>query len=222
MRVGTVTIGQSPREDLIPELSEVWGAGIEVLERGALDGLSRLAIEGMAPGPGDYALVTRLRDGSPVTIGKRHILPRVEEAVKELDQPGTGCILLLCTGTFPEFSTCAPLLKPDLLLHQAVPALAWGRRVGIMTPSPVQVQQARDKWAGLLQDPVVTAANPYQEAERELKTAAMALEQAGAQIIVMDCMGYTQAMKRLVRSTSGLPVILARSLVARLAAELLG
>lgn len=220
MRVGTVTIGQSPRTDLIPELAALWGTGVEVLERGALDGLGRAEVLAMVPEPGDYTLVTRLADGSPVTVGKRHILPRVEAAVYELDAAGVGCILLLCTGEFPAFVTRAPLLRPDLLLHQAVPALVAGRRVGLMTPSPLQVEQARAKWSGL-PGLEVAAANPYAEPERELAAAAQTLAGAGAQVIVMDCMGYTAAMKRLVRSVSGLPAVLARSLVARLAAELL-
>jgi protein AroM len=37
----------------------------------------------------------------------------------------------------------------------------------------------------------------------------------------MDCIGYTLAMKQAVKEITGVPVILARSVVARMLAELL-
>ena len=36
--LGTVTIGQAPRTDLIPEIKQFLGDGVEILEAGALDG----------------------------------------------------------------------------------------------------------------------------------------------------------------------------------------
>lgn len=62
--VGTVTIGQTPRTDVIPELSAILG-DVTVREAGALDGLSRAEIAGLAPQRGDYVLVTRLRTDRP-------------------------------------------------------------------------------------------------------------------------------------------------------------
>ena len=64
LRVGTVTIGQSPRVDVTPDLRRILGDGIELVESGAHDGLRRERIAGMAPREGDYVLVTRLADGS--------------------------------------------------------------------------------------------------------------------------------------------------------------
>ena len=51
--------------------------------------------------------------------------------------------------------------------------------------------------------------------------AARALDEWGAQIIVMDCIGYTGEMRKLVREITGKPVVLARGIVARTVAELL-
>ncbi len=36
--IGTVTIGQSPRVDLIPELRAILGEEVQIIEAGALDG----------------------------------------------------------------------------------------------------------------------------------------------------------------------------------------
>ncbi|WP_030105419.1 AroM family protein, partial [Actinoalloteichus caeruleus] len=48
-RLGVVTIGQSPRVDLVPELLPRLGR-VEVVERGALDDLGRAEIAALAPG----------------------------------------------------------------------------------------------------------------------------------------------------------------------------
>jgi len=39
--VGLITIGQSPRPDVVPDMAEIIGPGVEIREAGALDGLRR-------------------------------------------------------------------------------------------------------------------------------------------------------------------------------------
>ena len=50
--IGMITIGQSPRVDVVPEIREILGDGIEVLEAGALDGLSLEEVKGFSPRKG--------------------------------------------------------------------------------------------------------------------------------------------------------------------------
>ena len=50
--VGLVTIGQSPRPDIVPDMAEITGPGVEIREAGALDGLGRAAIDALARFPG--------------------------------------------------------------------------------------------------------------------------------------------------------------------------
>ena len=82
-KIGMITIGQSPRDDVVPDIKRFLGPGIEVLEAGALDGLSIEDVENMSPKNGDYMLVTRMRDGAQVTIGKSHILSRMQECIDD-------------------------------------------------------------------------------------------------------------------------------------------
>lgn len=113
--VGTVTIGQTPRTDVIPELSAILG-DVTIREAGALDGLSRAEIAGLAPQRGDYVLVTRLADGSSVQVAERHITPRVAAKIKE------------------HFDAGVPLV---LLLHRRVPRVPGGRPAGSASEGPV-------------------------------------------------------------------------------------
>jgi len=61
--VGAITIGQTPRSDIAGELQTLLGAGVRVVQAGALDGLARAEIDALAPAPGDDdALIARRRD----------------------------------------------------------------------------------------------------------------------------------------------------------------
>jgi len=65
--IGAITIGQSPRPDLLARLrSHLQADGVTVVEMGALDALSVADLPG--PAAGGYPLTTRLRDGSAVTV----------------------------------------------------------------------------------------------------------------------------------------------------------
>lgn len=67
----------------------------------------------------------------------------------------------------------------------------------------------------------VASGSPYEEEPEGLRVAARELGRYGVDYVVLDCMGYTQEMKELVTRETGAPAILARSVVARLAAEVL-
>lgn len=77
MKIDALTIGQSPRVDVVPEIQSVLEDNTEIIERGALDGLDPEAIHHMSPRAGDYRLVTRMRDGSEVKVGKAHLMARI-------------------------------------------------------------------------------------------------------------------------------------------------
>jgi protein AroM len=69
-------------------------------------------------------------------------------------------------------------------------------------------------------EPAVAVASPYDDPEALIR-AARELGRAGATLVVMNCMGYTPAMKALVRDVAGAPVLLPGSLLARFVAEVL-
>ena len=45
LAIGMITIGQSPRDDLVPDIMNLAGIDVEAIECGVLDGLSRPEIE---------------------------------------------------------------------------------------------------------------------------------------------------------------------------------
>src|SRR5207249_542441 len=71
-------------------------------------------------------------------------------------------------------------------------------------------------------DAAVASLSPYEEHDpAALGRAAAALREAGAGLVVMDCIGFRDVTRRDLAARLGVPVLVANLLVARLAAELL-
>jgi protein AroM len=216
--VGLVTIGQSPRVDVVPDMAAILGPGVAVRERGALDGLTRGEIAALAPGPGDGILVTRLADGSHVFVAKRHVVSRVQAAIGDLERAGVTMTALLCTGPFPRL-----LVLPHQVLLGVLRALRWPGRLGIVTPSVEHVPQTEARWRADGFDPVVVSLSPYEEESREkLEMTAHALRSAGVGLVALDCMGFRRETRNELQRLIGAPVLLANLLVARVVAEACG
>jgi len=218
--IGAITIGQSPRTDVIPEIQQIVGQDIDFIEMGALDDLTLEEVKAFAPQAGDYVLHTRMNDGTAVTIGKQHILPRMQTCIDTLIQRGVELIVLLCTGKFPEFRSSVLLIEPQKITDSLILALAGKQhKVGIMTPLAEQVEQATTHLTAV-QEHVVVVASPYISVD-EIIPAAKALKTERVDLSVLHCIGYTLGMKKVARDITGKPVILARSLTARVLRELL-
>ena len=220
--IGLVTIGQSPRVDVVPEMAAVIGPGVEVREAGALDGLSPAEIAALAPTANDEILVTRRGDGTAVFVGKQKIVGHVEARIAALERDGAGLTALLCTGAFPPLRATRPLIQPQPVLFGTLRGMRWPGRLGVVTPSVPHVPQTQARWRADGFDPVVVPLSPYDDDADALPRVASTLRQAGAGLVVMDCMGFNGKTRDEVRALTGAPVLLANLLVARVIAELCG
>ena len=221
MKVGFLTIGQSPRTDVMRDLAPLLPPGLEVVEKGALDGLTRREIEEeLRPEPGMTVYVSRLRDGSQVSFAKEKILGRMQERIRELEEMGVDLIVILCSGEFPDFESRVPIIYPDKLLKAAVSGIRIRGPLGVFIPLQEQRRYAEEKWSRLGYKPVVEPVSPYRAPLKEFVEAAERMASRNVGLIVMDCIGYTFAQKNAVREITGIPVVSTRGLVARLIAEL--
>ncbi len=220
-RLAMITIGQAPRVDVVPEMADVLGADVEIVERGALDGLDDAAIAAMAPGAGDQVLVTRLADGRAVFLGKRAVTPRLQQKIDDVEAAGVAMTLILCTGTFHGLRASRPLVEPDKIIRGVLAGVRFTGRLGVVTPSPRHVEQTDARWREHGFDPVVVAVSPYDEA-RSLGEAAAALRAHAVGFVLLDCMGFRREAREELRAVLGVPVVVANLLAARVVAELLG
>jgi protein AroM len=215
--VGAITIGQTPRDDIVGEMAKLLD-GVRIVQAGALDGLTRGEIDALAPPDNDDALITHLREGGEVLVAKRRIVPRVQACLDRLADDADAFVIL-CAGVFPPFRSARPVLLPERCLAAIVDAAFDGGRLGVIVPIKEQQASSAARWSRVDPGVIVTVASPYDEPSR-LIAAAEELQRAHATLVVMECQGFTSAMKQVVRDVTGAPALLPASVLARFLAEL--
>lgn len=221
--LGTLTIGQAPRPDITPILESALPAGTRCVHAGVLDGLTKEQIaQRYALRPGQPVLVSRLLDGSSVKLDKAAVRETLALKLRELEALGCTVVLILCTGEFHGLALDrAWLVEPDRIVPPAAAALAGERQAGVIVPLAEQAASEIGKFAALSRPPICEVASPYSGNVQDVARAARALRERGAQMLILDCMGFVEAHRRAAVEASGLPVVLSNALVAKLTAELM-
>jgi protein AroM len=220
--LGTLTIGQAPRPDVVPIIEQHVPAKTRLVHRGVLDGLSRGEIaRRYEADPDEAALITRLQDGTSVNLSRRRMRDGVQTTLATLEDDGCDVILLLCTGTFVGLECRrAWLVEPDHIIPAMVTGLIERRQLGIIVPIAGQVTSEAGKWRPLHRQPYFAVASPYDTGEDGVLTAAQALRDKGAEAILLDCIGFTER-HRAALGNLALPVILSNAVAAKAVGELL-
>jgi len=219
-KVALLTIGQSPRVDVTPEIRAYLDESIEIVEGGALDDLDREEIEAHVPKTPQSTLVSRMKNGSEVRIDKSYVHERLQELIHNFEAQ-VDLIGLLCSATFPIFSCRCPLIIPYQLLYGFVSAIQFPGPIGVVVPAQEQVSPITKEFQELGMDAIGAAISPYAHAEHFGSSIRQLADQEVA-AIVLDCFGYTLAMKRTAEFISELPVICVRSLFIDALKELVG
>ena len=126
-RIGMLTIGQSPREDILEGMRPYLTHAVEIVQRGALDDLDDATLAALRPEPGGSVLVTRLRDGTEVQVSHEKLVPLLREGVNHLQECGVAFIVALCTGELTDLQSDVLIVYPSRLLQGVVTGLAQGR-----------------------------------------------------------------------------------------------
>jgi protein AroM len=92
------------------------------------------------------------------------------------------------------------------------------RRLGVVVPVRGQVEAARAKWSADGFDAVVSWASPVDHAG--IAAAARVMSDPALEMVVLDCMGHGEEYRSEFARRCSRPVVLAQSLVARVAGEL--
>lgn len=214
--VGVLTIGQSPRTDVTPSIQAILGDGVTIVEAGGLDSVHDEDMQSISPDVSDTTYISKLRNGSSVKIGKSKLLPLLQEELNRLEEK-TSAVIMLCTGDFPSIQSKKPIIYPDKVLNNTVSALMDTGILGLIIPLKEQRNTLVDKWRHSNFELKVEVASPYENSD--VLGAARRLKEQGASLIVLDCMGYNEIHKNDAVEGSGLPVILPRTLTARIVAE---
>ncbi len=219
-RAAFVTIGQSPRNDILSEMKPWWtsaASSVQIEQVGVLDGVEPRDLESLTASEGEECLISRLRDGTEVVLRAKWVKQRVQEIVSRLDAEAFDFLVLLCTGHFPELASKRLLLEAQSVVDHAVAALARGAsRVGVLLPHEEQTHTFRSDLKG---DHHIVAAHASPYSGNRFAQAAREIEDCD--VIVMHCMGYSESMRHEIEERTNKPVLLARRMVASAVAQLL-
>lgn len=219
IKIGTVTIGQSPRTDITGEIIPMLGDRFVLIEKGALDNLTdKYILENIAPKNNEDVLVSRMRDGTQVRIDKNKIIALIQEKIYELDEMGVDVIVLLCNEKFPEFEHKMLLFKPEEILHSMAAKLAGGMKVGVFMPDKSQVPGIIELWKQYGVEVKAVGASPY--IEDNLEEEARKFTDSDIRFIFMECLGYSSEMKELVMKEANKPVFLSRTMIFKIIQEM--
>lgn len=217
--IGLLTLGQSPREDVTPTLRALLGRSVPILERGGLDGLDGDGLRELMARNGETPLETRLRTGAAIGLSREAMLPRLAAAAAEL---GRSCqhVVLLCSGEFPALAAAFPrLIQPIRILRGAVAALAGHRTLGIIGPE-ADLEEAPAQWRPYAGRVICAPASPYGD-PAAMAAAGRDLAARGADLVLMDDMGFSDRHRRAVARAARIPVLCATTVTARVLRELL-
>lgn len=219
-KLGVVTIGQAPRDDIAALFAAQAPAGTEVVLRGALDGLSDAEVDTLKPESGADTLYTRLRGGRDVRISKKAVIARSPAALAKLRADGCDVLVYACTGDFPPMPGDDNVLFPSRVLNGLATGLLPRGRLGLLIPLAEQGEKLAAKWARPGLEVVAEALAPSAGPD-EAAAAAARLAARKPDLVAMDCMSYTPATKDWVRGPLGVPALLAITATGRALREMM-
>ncbi len=214
MRVGAITIGHSPRPDILEELQTLAVEKVEFVEAGALDGLSIRQIRALAPGGHEHSLVTRLSDGRSVTVSQERIEPLVVQCLRRLETAGVEIILLLCTARFEVLHSPHPLCSPYEILRMMADGMLREGTLAVVVPHASQLTTVPERWYAPGRKLVPVVLSPYDESPSGLREVAAELRKNESQLILLDCIGYRHHVCTQLARLCGVPVLCPRVALA--------
>lgn len=214
-QLAVITIGQAPREDVLPSIYNHFPQEA-ILHIGVLDGLSAADIEELAPTSVHHEVLTsRLKNGMGVKLAKNKIAPLLQNKIDFAEAQGCQLIYLLCTGSFTNLKTKKSLLiEPDGLITAFLQKINGGNySLGVLLPLPEQQNDIAQKYQKIPRV-VYFSLSPYEKiTEEKVAAARNYFEQAGCSLVILDCMGYSQEIKKKIFGDSQVLALLANELI---------
>lgn len=220
VKIGVITIGQSPRSDAIEDIKSVLKDNQDIIEKGALDDFSlEYVVKNLGPSKDETILVSRMRDGSQVILSEEKIIPLIQKSIYSLENE-CNIIVLMCTGRFPKMDYKKTIVVyPQKVVHNIAEALIEDTILGIIVPDESQIPQIKRYWSDKGISTCIEAVSPYLELEN-LEKVCEKFKNSSCEFILLDCMGYSKKIADIVKRITRKKVILSRSVAFSTVSEI--
>ncbi|EEW0114761.1 AroM family protein [Escherichia albertii] len=217
-----LTIGIVPLQEVLPLLTEYIDEK-NISHHSLLGNLSRERVMAeYAPQAGEETILTLLNDNQLAQVSRRKIERDLQSVVEVLDNQGYDVILLMSTAAIRGMTVRNTIfLEPLRILPPLVSSIVEGHQVGVIVPVEELLEAQAQKWQILQKPPLFSLGDPVHDSEQKIIEAGKELLANGADVIMLDCLGFNQRHRDLLQKQLDVPVLLSNVLIARLAAELL-
>ncbi|WP_434586198.1 AroM family protein [Klebsiella sp. R390] len=179
-------------------------------------------MEDYAVDSGDECLLTLLNDNQLAEVSRQKVERDLQHVIAMLDRQEYDVILFLSSEMLSGLTASnAILLEPQRIIPPLVASIVEGHQVGVIVPVEEVLPMQQQKWLALENAPYYALANPIDGSDSDLLMAGRELLEQGADVLVLDCLGYHQHHRDVLQKALNVPVLLSNVLVSRLAAELL-
>lgn len=217
-KIGMLTIGQSPRNDILPGLMEILGEGTEIVEAGALDDHTLDDINRIDLDPEHYILVSRMRDGTEIRITKKYVVPLMQRQLDRIEAQGVRLTVVMCTGEFPPFKSKGLVVTPSEILRGVLMGALKKGRLGVVFPAAEQKAYAEKEFGRPGVEVYADAVSPYEP--DDVEGLVERLREQNLDLIFLNCFGFPRWLKDRIVEATGKPVIQSNALIARVLKEL--
>ena len=214
IKLTAISNGHTPREDFMSDLLPLLPSAMVASHVGALDTLSVEQVKSeLTPSCNEETLVVRLNNGDVIDVSKARTIPLLQAAITKAAADGADAIIQLCTLPFPPFESKVPFITPFDHLHSIVPAIANGQKVGILFPYESHAPAMEKTWRVHGMNMVTRCLAP---AVATGESIAKLFEGEGIDLLVLDCIGFTTAVKDEAQKILGKPVLQPKKMLVKL------
>lgn len=208
--VGLITMGQSNRVDMKEDIEDILEPRFSIVGTGILDGYTFEEIKDKFwPKDGESFIVSIIENKKMVKISESNAFKLINEKIKALEKDNIMSNMLMCTGQFDSFDNTGLLLTPEKIINSILQGLDI-KKIGIIVPEEEQIKDSFNQYSSF--NPQIIAASPYGSMEDIAKSCAKL--DKDLDLVLLDCMGFTEDMKKIVHDATGLNILLPRTLVA--------
>lgn len=222
MKVGLITIGQTPREDMLNMVFDGVINQYDIVQYGALDEINYIKAEYFFKPhkPKGQVFSTKLRNGNQIKIDEYTLLPLLEKAINKIEiEFNPMFTILMCTGEYKTLEKYKKVIRPYRIAHSIIDLFFEDCRLGILVPSEEQIKLKKNEWSTDSRDVYIESVSPYSSIEFIIEKVDMLLKN-NVDCIFLDCFGFSKLTATKIKKYSQLPVLSASSLINKVVVDL--
>lgn len=192
---------------------------------GAQDGMTDDQLRELGKGISPNTYSETLEDGNTVFMTRKTAVAGMRKQAGELLAGGCDVVMVCCTLPWPELDDLASVVTPSAVLKNCIVSIApKAGTIGILQPIREAMEDEIQQWLALGKEHSLEVVSEFaaprvpgkstESTEDSFEQAAQSLASKGADVIVLDCMAYTESHRALAARASGKPTLRAMSLTA--------